>query len=114
EVTLDRSWDPELAPKLERGIRLDGQRAKIAQIRSLSSTRLRVILRQGLNRQIRRMFEAVGYRIERLLRIRIGNLRLGDLPYGHWRPLTKSELRSLEGRAPASPRPTSRKLHSPL
>ncbi|HSS16148.1 MAG TPA: pseudouridine synthase, partial [Candidatus Dormibacteraeota bacterium] len=47
EVTLDRSWDPELAPKLERGIRLDGQRAKIAQIRSLSSTRLRVILRQG-------------------------------------------------------------------
>jgi 23S rRNA pseudouridine2605 synthase len=114
EVTLDRSWDPALAPKLERGIRLDGQRAKIAQIRSLSSTRLRVILRQGINRQIRRMFEAVGYRIERLVRIRIGNLRLGDLPYGHWRALTKSDLRSLEGRAPASPRPASRKLHSLL
>jgi 23S rRNA pseudouridine2605 synthase len=114
EVTLDRSWDPALAPKLERGIRLDGQRAKIAQIRSLSSTRLRVILRQGINRQIRRMFEAVGYRIERLLRIRIGNLRLGDLPCGYWRALTKSELRSLEGRAPASPRPASPKLHSPL
>jgi 23S rRNA pseudouridine2605 synthase len=95
EVTLDRSWDPALAPKLERGIRLDGQRAKIAQIRSLSSTRLRVILRQGINRQIRRMFEAVGYRIERLLRIRIGNLRLGDLPCGHWRALTKSELLSI-------------------
>jgi 16S rRNA U516 pseudouridylate synthase RsuA-like enzyme len=60
------------------------------------------------------MFEAVGYRIERLLRIRIGNLRLGDLPYVHWRALTKSELRSLEGRTPASPRPASPKLHSPL
>src|SRR5438067_9645963 len=111
EVTLDRPWDPALAPKLERGIPLDGQRAKIAQIRSRSSTRLRVILRQGINRQIRRMFEAVGYRVERLLRIRIGNLRLGDLPCGHWRALTKSELRSLEGRTPPSARRASRKLH---
>ncbi len=111
EVTLDRPWDPALALKLARGIRLDGQRAKIAQIRSLSSTRLRVILRQGINRQIRRMFEAVGYRVERLLRIRVGNLRVGDLPSGHWRALTKSELQSLKGRVPASPRPASRKLH---
>jgi 23S rRNA pseudouridine2605 synthase len=97
EVALDRPWDPALAPKLERGILLDGQRAKIAQLRPLSSTRLRVILRQGINRQIRRMFKAVGYRVDRLLRVRIGNLRLGDLPCGHWRALTKSELRSLEG-----------------
>jgi 23S rRNA pseudouridine2605 synthase len=114
EVALNRPWDPALAPKLERGILLDGQRAKIARLRPLSSTRLRVILRQGINRQIRRMFEAVGYRVDRLLRIRIGNLRLGDLPCGHWRALTKSELRSLEGRASASPRPVSRELHPPL
>jgi 23S rRNA pseudouridine2605 synthase len=115
EVTLDRPWDPALAPKLERGILLDGHRAKIARLRPLSSTRLRVILRQGINRQIRRMFEAVGYRVERLLRIRIGNLRLGDLPSRHWRALTKSELRSLEGRASATPRPASRRdLRPPL
>ena len=111
EVTLDRAWDPALAPKLERGILLDGQRAKIVRLRPLSSTRLRVILRQGINRQIRRMFEAVGYRVERLLRIRIGNLPLGDLPSGHWRALTKSELRSVGG---ASPRPASREFHLPL
>ncbi len=110
EVALDRPWDPALAPKLERGILLDGQRAKIVQLRSLSSTRLRVVLRQGINRQIRRMFEAVGYRVERLLRIRIGNLRIGDLPCGHWRALTRPELRSLEEQAPASPRPASREL----
>jgi len=114
EVTLHRPWDPALAPKLERGIRLDGQRAKIAQIRSLSSTRLRVILRQGINRQIRRMFEALGYRVERLRRIRIGNLRVGDLPSGHWRALTKSELRSLMGPVPPSPGPISRKFHPTL
>jgi 23S rRNA pseudouridine2605 synthase len=104
EVALDRPWDPALAPKLERGILLDGQRAKIARLRPLSSTRLRVILRQGINRQIRRMFEAVGYRVKHLLRIRIGNLSLGDLPCGHWRALTKRELKSLERQAPASPR----------
>jgi 23S rRNA pseudouridine2605 synthase len=105
QVTLDRPWDPALAPKLEGGILLDGQRAKIARLRSLSPTRLRVILRQGINRQIRRMFEAVGYRVKHLLRVRVGNLRLGDLPCGHWRALTQRELkllRSKDGREPRS------------
>jgi len=113
EITLDRPWDPPLASKLLRGIVLDGQRAKIARLLSLSPTRLRVILRQGINRQIRRMFQAVGYRVKRLLRIRIGNLRLGDLPSGHWRALTRHELQSLEGRAPASPRSASQELRAP-
>jgi 23S rRNA pseudouridine2604 synthase len=53
------------------------------------------------------MFEAVGYRVKHLVRVRLGNLRLVDLPRGHWRPLTKRELRSLEGRAPASRRSAS-------
>jgi len=101
EMTLDRPWDPALAPKLLRGIFLDGQRAKITRLHSISPTRLRVVLRQGINRQIRRMFEAVGYRIKNLLRVRIGNLRLGDLPRGHWRALTKRELQSLDGGTPA-------------
>ena len=95
EVTLDRPWDPALAPKLTRGIFLDGRRAKIVRLHSISPTRLRVVLRQGINRQIRRMFEAVGYRVKHLVRVRIGNLRLADLPRGHWRALTKRELESL-------------------
>jgi 16S rRNA U516 pseudouridylate synthase RsuA-like enzyme len=41
------------------------------------------------------MFEAVGYRVKDLIRVRIANLRLSDLPRGHWRPLTKRELESL-------------------
>jgi len=95
ELTLDRQWDPALASKLLRGIFLDDQRAKIARLHSVTPTRLRVTLRQGMNRQIRRMFHKIGYEVKCLVRIRIGNLRLSDLPRGHWRPLTKSELEAL-------------------
>jgi 23S rRNA pseudouridine2605 synthase len=98
EVTLDRPWDPALTPKLLSGIVLDGRRARIARLHSISPMRLGVVLRQGINRQVRRMFEALGYHVKRLVRVRIGSLRLGDLPQGHWRALTKRELESLEGR----------------
>ena len=98
EITLDRPWDATLAPKLLRGIMLDGQRARLDAIYPVKPTRLRVVLRQGINRQIRRMFYEVGYEVKRLIRIRIGRLRLGHLPRGHWRPLSSSELKSLEGR----------------
>ena len=96
EVTLDRQWESVHAPKLLRGIFLEGQRAQMARIRSIGQTRLRVVLRQGINQQIRRMFFAVGYEVKRLVRVRIGNLRLGDLPRGQWRILSKSELDGLQ------------------
>jgi 23S rRNA pseudouridine2605 synthase len=96
EVTLDRRWDPAVATKLSKGIFLDGKRARVERLHSTTPTRLRVVLRQGINRQIRRMFEAIGYQVKRLVRVRVGNLRLGDLPRGHWRPLTKRELDSLK------------------
>src|SRR5438132_13632987 len=95
EVTLDQPWDPRLASKLLRGIFLDGDRAMIARLHALTPTRLRVVLRQGINRQIRRMFHAIGCEVKRLVRVRVGNVRLGDLPRGHWRALTKRELTSL-------------------
>jgi len=95
EVTLERRWDPALTPKMLRGIFLDGQRAQIAQLRTISAMRLRVVLRQGINRQIRRMFSEIGYEVKSLVRIRVGNLRLGGLPRGHWRALKKRELELL-------------------
>jgi len=110
EITLDRPWDSVFTPKLLHGIVLDDRRAKIARLRSISPKRVRVVLRQGINRQIRRMFQAVGYRVERLLRIRIGNLWLGDLPCGHWRALTQKELQSLEQGDQASPHRALRDL----
>jgi 23S rRNA pseudouridine2605 synthase len=96
EVMLDRQWESVNAQKLLRGIFLEGQRAQMARIRSIGPTRLRVVLRQGINQQIRRMFFAVGYEVKRLVRVRIGNLRLGDLPRGQWRILSKSELDGLQ------------------
>jgi 23S rRNA pseudouridine2605 synthase len=103
EVTVDRAWDFSLTDKLLRGIVLDGKRARIARLHSIGPTRLRVVLRQGLNQQIRRMFYAVGYEVKRLVRIRVGTLRLGDLPRGEWRTLSKSELETLQ-RAQKKPR----------
>ncbi|HEY4282842.1 MAG TPA: pseudouridine synthase [Chthoniobacterales bacterium] len=96
EVTLDQPWDRSLTPRLLRGILLDGERARMTELRSLTPNRLRVTLRQGLNRQIRRMFEAVGFKVKHLIRLRIGSLRLGDLPRGHWRPLTMAELAAIK------------------
>ena len=95
EVTLDRRWDSRLGQKLIDGVFLDGKRARLARLQAIGPTRLRVVLQQGLNRQIRRMFYAIGYEVERLVRTRIGHLRLGEMPRGSWRPLTTSELASL-------------------
>jgi 23S rRNA pseudouridine2605 synthase len=95
EVTLDRPWDPALARKLAKGVFLDGKRARIERLHSVTPTRLRVVLRQGINRQIRLMFHEFGYDVKCLVRIRVGNLRLGDLPRRHWRALTKRELELL-------------------
>jgi len=97
EVTLDRQWDQALAPKLCKGIFLDGKRARIEWFHCVTPTHLRVVLRQGINRQIRRMFESLGYKVKRLIRTRIGNLRLDDLPRGHWRVLNRHEVESLVG-----------------
>ena len=101
EVTLDRPWDPALTPKLLKGIVLDGKRARIEKIHAIAPARLRAILHGGINRQIRRMFEAVGFRVKHLVRIRVGNLRLADLPPGHYRPLTKRELELLQSKSTA-------------
>ena len=96
EVTLDKPWNAELAQKLLRGVMLDGKRARLEKVFSPKPMLVRVVLKQGINRQIRRMFYEIGYEVNRLVRVRIGNLKLEKLPRGHWRPLTAAELKSLE------------------
>jgi 23S rRNA pseudouridine2604 synthase len=61
----------------------------------VDANRFRIVLTQGLNRQIRRMCSALGWRVKRLVRLRIMHIRLGDLPSGRWRDLTPEELRPL-------------------
>jgi len=95
EVVLDRAATSDLAQRLLRGVVLDGKRARAKRVHQISSTRLRIVLEQGINRQVRRMLERFGFHAKKLTRIRMGNLRLGELPRGHWRLLTKHELDSL-------------------
>jgi 23S rRNA pseudouridine2605 synthase len=95
EVALDRVATSDLRQRLLRGVVLDGKRARARGVQQLSPMRLRIVLEQGINRQIRRMLERFGFRAKTLTRIRIGNLRLGDLPLGHWRTLTKREIHAV-------------------
>ncbi len=76
---------------LNHGLSLDGQPLKPAKVNWLNQDQLRFILREGKKRQIRRMCELVNLKVTGLKRVRIGQVRLGDLPEGQWRYLTAAE-----------------------
>jgi 23S rRNA pseudouridine2604 synthase len=80
---------------LRHGLELDGRQLRPAQVELISDQRLRFVLREGRNRQIRRMCEQVGLRVADLFRVRVGDVELGDLPEGRWRPLTPEERDAL-------------------
>ena len=69
-----------------------GERTKACEVSRVDKFTFRIILTQGLNRQIRRMCAVFGYEVRRLQRIRVMNIRLGKLRVGHWRNLTEKEL----------------------
>ncbi len=93
DVLLDKPYDSEVTAKLKKGIVLEQGRGKIERIQIVKPKHVRVVLTQGLKRQIRLMFAAVGFEVVRLCRTRIGPLRLGALPSGSYRLLTDRELR---------------------
>jgi 23S rRNA pseudouridine2604 synthase len=78
------------------GVRILGEKTKPCFVRMEGSRRFRIILKQGLNRQIRRMCETFGYKVKTLKRIRIMHIQLGNLAPGKWRYLTPSEMDLLE------------------
>jgi 23S rRNA pseudouridine2604 synthase len=80
---------------LRHGLHLDGRKLKPAKVSLTGSHQLRFILKEGRNRQIRRMCDLVELHVIDLFRIRIGPLRLGDLPEGRWRVLTSEERSAL-------------------
>lgn len=125
EVTLDKPYDPAHSAKLIRGIFIEGGRGRFERIHLLGKGRVKVVLRQGIKRQIRLMFYHLGYEVERLKRIRIGMIRDEAIPSGSYRFLTPLEVKSLQGqkspaktspaaRKPASPRRVVRKPRSPV
>jgi 23S rRNA pseudouridine2604 synthase len=86
--------EPVLA-RLRHGLALDGRQLKPAKVTLAGDQRLRFILTEGRNRQIRRMCDLVGLAIIDLYRLRIGPLKVGDLPEGRWRPITPREREAL-------------------
>ncbi len=90
-VSVDKPITPEFVEKMSKGVRILGTKTLPCKVEQLSKYEFKIILTQGLNRQIRRMCEALGYEVYRLQRVRIMNIHLGNLPVGQWRDLTKKE-----------------------
>lgn len=94
---------------LRKGIYQDGDLLRAEEVRikkeTPSGTVVELVLKEGKNREIRRMFEAMAIEVERLLRIQIGAIRLGELPSGKWRALTGAEIKSLMESTKAEPAP---------
>ena len=100
-VTIEGQIKESELAVLRKGVVVDGERMPSAKVEFLSEddkfTKLSVVIDEGQNRQIRRMFEAIGKSIRLLKRVRIGQVRLGGLKRGDYRDLTEDELNSLVG-----------------
>lgn len=90
-VSVDKPITPEFLKQMSEGVKILGTKTLPCKVEQLSKFDFKIILTQGLNRQIRRMCEALGYEVYRLQRIRIMNIELGNLPVGQWRDLSKKE-----------------------
>ena len=96
-VTVDRPITDLSLSMLAAGVKIMGEVTKPSKVTRVNAQSFRIILTQGLNRQIRRMCSALGYKAQRLQRVRIMNIHLGDLRPGQWRHLTPAELAGLMG-----------------
>ena len=95
-VSVDKELTHEMIKQIGSGVRILGEVTKPCYIRQEGQRRFRIILKQGLNRQIRRMCETFGYKVKTLKRVRIMHIQLGTLPTGKWRYLTPQEMDELE------------------
>ncbi len=95
EVVLTKPITSGALKKMEKGLPMMGTKTRSTKIDKISPTCFRIVLREGKNKQIRRMVRKVGNRVSRLKRIRISNIRLGTLAEGQWRYLTEKEKKEL-------------------
>ncbi|HVH27747.1 MAG TPA: pseudouridine synthase [Vicinamibacterales bacterium] len=96
--------DAEDLARLQHGVVIDGRRTEPADVRAIGPGHLRVVIREGRNRQVRKMCDAIGHPVSRLTRIAIGPLTDQRLKPGQWRELTAAEVKKLRA---ASDRPPS-------
>ncbi|HQW81229.1 MAG TPA: pseudouridine synthase [Pseudomonadota bacterium] len=94
-VGVNNEVTPEFLRGMAKGVRLHEQTTKPCKTARIARFGFRIVLTQGLNRQIRLMAAAFGYRVKQLRRVRIDNVKLGALKIGQWRNLTDAELHGL-------------------
>ncbi|MBC3541193.1 23S rRNA pseudouridine(2604) synthase RluF [Rufibacter sediminis] len=94
-VMVDKPITEDFIKSMSNGVRLFEGITKKCFVQQQGHKVFRIVLTQGLNRQVRRMCEALGYKVERLKRVRIMTVKLDDLPTGHWRYLTLEEVKSI-------------------
>ena len=94
-VTVNKPINDEFIKRMGNGIKILGKITKKCLVNKEGEKTFRIILTEGMNRQIRRMCEALGYKVTKLKRIRIMNIKLGKLKIGEWRNLTNEELKGL-------------------
>lgn len=95
EVTVASPIPDSALARIAKGMMIMGAKTRTAEVRRISPASFRIILKEGKNRQIRRMAEKVGNSVRALKRIRISNIRLAKLPEGTWRYLTEEEKKHL-------------------
>lgn len=93
-VRVDKPINPKFLEKMRSGVPILDTVTKKCEVEKIDDMTFRIVLTQGLNRQIRRMCEYLGYDVKKLKRIRIMNIKL-DLPIGKWRDLTEEEMQNL-------------------
>jgi 23S rRNA pseudouridine2604 synthase len=108
-VRVDRPITDLALKMMAGGVKIMGELTKPAQVSRIDRESFRMILTQGLNRQIRRMCSALGYKVQRLKRVRIMNIHLGALRSGQWRHLTGPELAGLLPQSARRGSPSSRR-----
>ena len=106
-VTVNKPITPDFIKRMATGVPILGTVTQPCKVVMVSKFVFKIILTQGLNRQIRRMCEYLGYEVTRLVRTRIMNVSLGKLRPGHWRNLTDAEMAELNQAVAGSSKTTS-------
>lgn len=94
-VTVNKNIDDRFIQRMRNGIPILGTKTKKCKVSKIDSKTFKIILVQGLNRQIRRMCEYLGFNVTRLIRTRIMNVNLAGIKTGHYRKLTKKEVKDI-------------------
>ncbi len=95
EVEVSRDISDAHLEAMRQGLVLEGKKTRRAKVKRTGPKAFRMVLKEGRNRQIRRMVEKVNNRVKRLHRIRVAHIRLGNLPTGKWRHLNGEEKKAL-------------------